>query len=87
MAGSIVNQCDHALEMAGEIKRQHERLYCLASAVTTQLAPNEGGESADIVALNLAELLEEMLSDIDQHGRLVVELTEMQSSLSEVAHG
>lgn len=74
-----------ALEMAEAISNRKERLYAVATALVSQLTPSVGDDPFDNVALRLAEVLEDMLTDHSQHFRLTDCLEVMQSNLQKAA--
>ena len=74
-----------ALEMATEMFEDRERMYAVANALLARLLPANGEAAHDIGVLRLAEVLNEMMSDCDQHYRLIDCLKAMQTE--GVCHG
>lgn len=57
-------------ELAGDVKQDLDRFYCLAATITDKLTPAPGADSPSIAALRLSEILENLLSDARRINRL-----------------
>lgn len=68
---SAEQRVETALEMAREISEEQERHYAIATSLVSQLKLGVSNDSVDILALRLAEVLEEMLIEQGQPNRLI----------------
>lgn len=73
---SIAQKISGAIELAGELKADGNRDYCLVLSLTGLLAENS-------VELGLSEILEERLSEAPLN-RLIDKLIAIQQDLSEI---
>ena len=74
--------CLHALEIAHELRVERERIWCLAHSIINDLMREPGEDSPSPYSWRISGVLEEIVGDSAQTGRLIKYLEQANEALT-----
>lgn len=76
--------CSNCVEV---LKEKSDRMYAVAASLRNRLEPKDENDDSNLVAWRLAELLCEMLGNVEFENRLEVGMEVLSENSKEVSHG